>query len=78
MLAMKAVLRFTLIAIVALGVENANADIRVAVQKTGTLAWKLDIVKRHGIDHKLDLTIDPIELAPTEAVRWRSRAAQPI
>jgi NitT/TauT family transport system substrate-binding protein len=65
---MKAVLRFTLTAVVALGAENANADrIRVAVQKTGTLAWELDVVKRHGIDHKLDLTIDTIELASTEA-----------
>jgi NitT/TauT family transport system substrate-binding protein len=65
---MMAVLRFTLIAAVALGAENAKADrIRIAVQKTGTLAWELDVIKRHGIDHKLDLTIDTIELASTEA-----------
>ena len=65
---MKAVLRFGLIAVIVLGAAVAKADrIRVAVQKTGTLAWELDIIKRHGIDRKLDLTIDTLELASAEA-----------
>jgi NitT/TauT family transport system substrate-binding protein len=37
------------------------------VQKTGTLAWELDVIKTHGLDRKLDLVIEPIELASTEA-----------
>jgi NitT/TauT family transport system substrate-binding protein len=50
------------------GAANAKADrIRVAVQKTGTLAWELDVIKRHGIERKLDLIIDTLELASTEA-----------
>src|ERR1700730_17852278 len=50
------------------GASKAHADrFRVAVQKTGTLAWELDVVKRHGIDRKLNLTIDTVELASTEA-----------
>jgi hypothetical protein len=54
--------------IIVLGASKAHADrIRVAVQKTGTLAWELDVVKRHGIDRKLNLTIDTVELASTEA-----------
>ena len=65
---MSSVLRFTLIAVIVLAAANAKADrIRVAVQKTGTLAWELDVIKRHGIDRKLDLIIDTLELASTEA-----------
>jgi len=41
--------------------------IRLAVQRTGTLAWELDVIKTHGLDRKLDLAIEPIELASTEA-----------
>jgi hypothetical protein len=66
--AMKMVLCFALIAVVAFEPAKAKADrVRVAVQKTGTLAWELDLIKRRGIDRKLDLTIDTIELASTEA-----------
>src|ERR1700692_3713823 len=65
---MRAVLRFGLIAVIVLGGAVAKADrIRVAVQKTGTLAWELDVIKRHGIERKLDLIIDTLELASTEA-----------
>lgn len=48
---------------------NATAAdrIRLAVQKTGTLAWELDVINAHGIDRKLDLAIEPVELASTEA-----------
>jgi len=46
----------------------AAADrIRLAVQKTGTLAWELDVIKTHGLDRKRDLDIATIELASTEA-----------
>jgi NitT/TauT family transport system substrate-binding protein len=65
---MRAVLRFAFIAVIVFGAANAKADrIRVAVQKTGTLAWELDVIKRHGIERKLDLIIDTLELASTEA-----------
>src|ERR1700720_5542 len=61
-------LRFASVAIIVLGAAVAKADrIRVAVQKTGTLAWELDVIKRHGIERKLDLIIDTLELASTEA-----------
>src|SRR5258705_12642027 len=46
----------------------AAADrIRLAVQRTGTLAWELDVIKKHGFDRKLDLVIETVELASTEA-----------
>jgi NitT/TauT family transport system substrate-binding protein len=41
--------------------------IRVAMQRTGTLAWELDVVKTHGLDRKADLAIETVELASTEA-----------
>ena len=63
-------LRFALTAFLVLAgaTSAAAADrIRLAVQKTGTLAWELDVIKTHGLDRKLDLVIEPIELASTEA-----------
>src|SRR3954454_476306 len=67
---MRPMLHLVLTAIILIaGAINANAAdrIRLAVQKTGTLAWELDVIKTHGIDRKLDLQIDTIELASTEA-----------
>src|SRR5215831_14486229 len=46
---------------------TAADRIRVAVQKTGTLAWELDVIRTHGLDRKLDLAIESVELATTEA-----------
>ena len=58
----------TAIIVIAGAINAAAADrIRLAVQKTGTLAWELDVIKTHGLDRKLDLIIEPIELASTEA-----------
>jgi NitT/TauT family transport system substrate-binding protein len=45
-----------------------SADhIRVATQKTGTLAWELEILRAHGLDRQANLVIDDTELASTEA-----------
>jgi NitT/TauT family transport system substrate-binding protein len=46
---------------------SAADRIRVAMQRTGTLAWELDIIKAHGLDRKANLDIQAIELASTEA-----------
>jgi NitT/TauT family transport system substrate-binding protein len=46
---------------------TAADRIRLAVQRTGTLAWELDVIRTHGLDRKLDLAIETIELASTEA-----------
>jgi NitT/TauT family transport system substrate-binding protein len=46
----------------------AAADrIRLAVQRTGTLAWELDVIRAHGLERKADLLIETLELASTEA-----------
>jgi len=46
---------------------TAADRIRVAMQRTGTLAWELDIIKAHGLDNKANLQIETVELASTEA-----------
>jgi len=46
----------------------AAADrIRIAAQKTGTLAWELEILRAHDLDREADLAIETTELASTEA-----------
>ena len=66
---MTCLLRIALIAILTVAAANAGAAdrLRLAVQKTGTLAWELDVIKAHGIDRQLDLAIETMELASTEA-----------
>jgi NitT/TauT family transport system substrate-binding protein len=62
-------LRLLLIAIFAVAATAAQAAdrIRIAAQKTGTLAWELEIIKAHGLDKMAGLELDTTELASTEA-----------
>ena len=53
--------------LVAVTGATAADRIRVAVQRTGTLAWEIDVIKTHGLDRKADLAIETVELASTEA-----------
>ena len=66
---MKSIPRVTLIAVLALAATSASAAdrIRLAVQRTGTLAWEIEVLKAHGLDKKADLQIDALELASPEA-----------
>ena len=59
---------------------SAADGIRIAAQKTGTLAWELDIIKAHGLDKEADLDIQVVELASTEAgkIALRSGSADLI
>ncbi len=49
------------------GTSAAADHLRLAVQKTGTFAWELEVIKEHGLDKKADLDLDITELASTEA-----------
>ena len=62
-------IRMAIVAAATLAVSSAIAAdrIRVAVQKTGTLAWELDILKAHGLDRQAGIDIETTELASTEA-----------
>jgi NitT/TauT family transport system substrate-binding protein len=47
--------------------------IRVAVQKTGTFAWELAVIRAHGLDRQANLVIEVNELASPEAGRLALR-----
>lgn len=49
------------------GPAAATDVVRLAVQKTGTVAWELDVIRTHGLDRQRGLTIETIELASPEA-----------
>src|SRR5712692_700086 len=47
--------------------SRAAETVRVAVQKTGTFAWELAVIRAHGLDKKANLAIEVSELASPEA-----------
>jgi NitT/TauT family transport system substrate-binding protein len=47
--------------------SRAAEIIRLAVQKTGTFAWELAVIRAHGLDRQADLAIQLNELANPEA-----------
>ena len=62
-------LRVVVIAAMAFAASRALAAdrIRIAAQKTGTLAWELDVLHAHDLDRQAGLAIETSELASTEA-----------
>jgi NitT/TauT family transport system substrate-binding protein len=46
---------------------QATDTLRLAIQKTGTVAWELAVIRAHGLDKKADLNIVTVELASPEA-----------
>jgi NitT/TauT family transport system substrate-binding protein len=53
---------------------RAADTIRVAIQKTGTVAWELAVIRAHGYDREADLSIVATELASPEAGKIALRA----
>jgi NitT/TauT family transport system substrate-binding protein len=52
-----------------------SADtVRVAVQKTGTFAWELAMIRAHGLDKQANLSVQVVELASPEAGKIALRA----
>jgi NitT/TauT family transport system substrate-binding protein len=49
------------------GAASAADTIRIAAQRTGTLAWELDVIRAHGLDKQADLDLQVVELASPEA-----------
>ena len=47
--------------------SSATDRIRIAAQKTGTLAWELSVIKAHGLDTKAGVDLVITELAAPEA-----------
>jgi NitT/TauT family transport system substrate-binding protein len=46
---------------------NAADTIRLAIQKTGTVAWELAVIRAHGLDRRAGIEIAVLELATPEA-----------
>ncbi|WGS02766.1 ABC transporter substrate-binding protein [Bradyrhizobium sp. ISRA443] len=63
-----------ILAVMQVGTPCDAETIRVAAQKTGTLAWELAVIRSHGLDKKANLSIDIVELASPEAGRIALRA----
>jgi NitT/TauT family transport system substrate-binding protein len=68
---MKRFIRILLATAVFAGMSGAPSRaaeiIRLAVQKTGTFAWELAVIRAHGLDRQADLAIRLNELANPEA-----------
>jgi NitT/TauT family transport system substrate-binding protein len=61
-----AALAFAASACLAPGAEAADR-LRIAIQKTGTAAWEIELIKARGLDKAANLDIETTELASTEA-----------
>jgi NitT/TauT family transport system substrate-binding protein len=65
---LRTVIWFCFISAVCFWVDRAPADvIRLAVQKTGTVSWVLDVILAHKLDKEVGITIKALELASPEA-----------
>jgi NitT/TauT family transport system substrate-binding protein len=63
-----AIMVLTAFALAATSAACCRAEtIRVAVQKTGTFAWELAVIRAHGLDTQSNLSIQAVELASPEA-----------
>src|SRR5712675_965864 len=75
---MKLFIRILLATVVFAGTPGAPSraaeTIRIAVQKTGTFAWELAVIRAHGLDSQANLAIEVSELASPEAGKIALRA----
>ena len=47
------------------GAEAADR-LRIAIQKTGTASWEIEVIKARGLDKAANLDIETTELASSE------------
>src|SRR6266404_9631176 len=73
---MKFFVRMLLATIVSVSLATCcSAEVlRVAVQKTGTFAWELAVIRAHGLDKQASLSVEVLELASPEAGKIALRA----
>ncbi|WP_065749932.1 ABC transporter substrate-binding protein [Bradyrhizobium paxllaeri] len=67
-------LLFATIVLFSLGTCCSAEALRIAVQKTGTLAWELAVIRAHGLDKQANLSVKVVELATPEAGKIALRA----
>ncbi len=63
-----AALAFATIAGLASGAQAADR-LRIAIQKTGTASWEIEVIKARGLDKAANLDLETTELASTEAAK---------
>jgi NitT/TauT family transport system substrate-binding protein len=63
----RCLLAVALLAVRPAGPACAAETIRLAVQKTGTFAWELAVIRAHALDKQADLVIQVTELGSPEA-----------
>ncbi|WFU19340.1 ABC transporter substrate-binding protein [Bradyrhizobium sp. CB3481] len=59
---------------ITLGTFCSADELRVAVQKTGTFAWELAVIRAHDLDKQANLSVKVLELASPEAGKIALRA----
>lgn len=57
----------TMVAAFAPGATSAADRIRLAIQKTGTVAWEMVVIRARGLDTKAGIELAVVELASTDA-----------
>jgi NitT/TauT family transport system substrate-binding protein len=70
----RALLAAAIFAIAPVAARCGAETIRVAVQKTGTFAWELAVIRAHRLDKEAGLSIQVTELASPEAGKIALRA----
>ncbi|MGJ4930136.1 ABC transporter substrate-binding protein [Bradyrhizobium sp. HKCCYLS2038] len=68
------VIAFLACALLPASASCAAETVKVAVQKTGTFAWELAVIRAHQLDSQADIAIDAVELASPEAGKIALRA----
>ena len=57
------------------GAAIAADKVRIVAQRTGTLAWELDVARHHGLDQKAGLTFETVMLASPMAQKVALKGA---
>jgi NitT/TauT family transport system substrate-binding protein len=73
-LCVRMLLAAVLLAFAQAGTCYGAETVRVAVQKTGTFAWELAVIRSHGLDKQANLSVQAVELASPEAGKIALRA----
>ena len=75
---LRGLLRWAIAALVgamAQGAVLAADKVRIVAQRTGTLAWELDVARHHGLDQKAGLTFETVMLASPMAQKVALKGA---
>src|SRR4051794_39872532 len=71
---------FVSAALLVVAPAHAAERLRIAVQKTGTLAWEIGVIRAQGLDTEADLDLQVVDVASLDAaiIALRSGAADII